>query len=550
MYTLKIRNYRGEIYELTHNRRQYSVVNVSGLTLPQCDVHISDAGTQDGGEYNSSRLNQRNIVISLVLEGDIESNRQMLYKIFPLHSPLTVYYRTANRDLQIDGYPEAIDGSLFEQREAMQVSIICPDPYWRDALPITGQTTDGTCTMRNRGDVPIGFTAEVRVRTEDEPTITTAQAQSDAPADIRAHDALLAGREFALLDLDATTVNLFMNNVIRDPADYSAEIVTRADNKELWLHFPNGGLVNAQVYLEIIHVDTLNLTDMRYWQSDELYAGSYVSIYGIPSWFDENKDCMIFAYTYGHVGRRVPTGMSTYRNPDGTYQLYVTFATEESGSRIELRLYHSMGGTDVHDATISREITGTWSLGQFSKTIIEPVLPTYDSSKDILRVYKGDTLLEDTEYHFTTITRADSSTMAVFGVTGGGVIDKYITFEVFSSTVGEDIHDYTQEQIDAGMCIVDNLTLTNQTTGGCMAFPGVQFRNGDTFDISTVPGDLRVVVTESSWMPAGTSLVREVLKNGEFFKLEHGVNELTLAAVTNADYVSASFTAQQLFGGV
>ena len=51
-------------------------------------------------------------------------------------------------------------------------------------------------------------------------------------------------------------------------------------------------------------------------------------------------------------------------------------------------------------------------------------------------------------------------------------------------------------------------------------------------------------------MPAGTSLVREVLKNGEFFKLEHGVNELTLAAATNADYVSASFTAQQLFGGV
>lgn len=554
MYTLKIRNSRGEIYELTHSRHMYSVVNVSGLTMPLVSVNTSPAGTQDGEVYSSSHMNRRNIVITVVLEGDIERSRQMLYTIFPVHDPVTVYYRTNNRDLRIDGYVESVDGSLYEARTSMQVSIVCPDPYFRDGQEITAETDNsGVCVLTNRGDVPVGFTAEVAVSTEDEPTLTETSTRSGTPAEIRAKDAIMKNDAFASLDLSTQTLNITVNGALRTAGtDYTAEIVTRNSDsaKLLWLHMLQGSLVNASVGVEIIRVDTLNLTDMRYWVSQRFVQDTYVTIDNVPAWFDAVNDCIVFAYVDGAVGRAVPTAMEATQKSDGTYSLAVTFGSRVLTNTVELRIYHSMGGTDVHDATIDRW-TGGWRFGNCSSYIIDPTMPAYDDSKDILRIYKGDTLLTaGTDYSMIAYTRADSSAMQVFDLLGDNLIDDYIITVVISSIAGDDIRSYTQAQIDAGMCLVDGLTLTNQTTGESMAFPDISFRSGDKIRISTVPGALEATITESTWAEAGTSLVREVLKTGSFFKIRHGINALELSADVNADYVSASFSAQQLFGGV
>lgn len=552
MFTLKIKNNLGEIYELTHNRRQYSILDITGLTLPQCNVNMISGAGQDGGEYSSSHLNPRNIVITLALEGDIETNRQLLYTIFPLHSPVTVYYQTFNRDLYIDGYLESIDGSLFAQRETIQISIICPDPYFRSRYLATARAENGAYSIRNSGDVPVGFVAEITVSTEEEPVLTIDTEQSASPMELRAHDAMLAGGLFRSLDFTTTTVNVFVNNTLRDPSEYTAEIVTLSSSgdPDLWLHFPDTSLVNAKIVLETIEVVGMNLTDMRYWVSSSFIQNMWVTIDGVPSWFDQDKDCIVFAYIEGAVGRIIPTAMTATRKADGTYSLSVTFPETVFTNRIELRLFHSMGGTDVSTATIRQNTYGTWSLGTYINYIIDPDMPAYDSSKDILNVYLGDTLLENEDYHFYTITRADSSTLPAFSVDNGKVIDNFITFEVISSINGDDIRDYTQSKIDEGLCLVDGLTLTNETTGESMTFSAAQFRDGDKIEISTVPGDLHAVVKESTWLPDGKSLIHDVMKNGTFFKLSRGANTLKLTAATNADYASASFSAQPLYGGV
>lgn len=551
MYTLKIKNSRGEIYELTHNRQQYSVVKVTGLTRPMTNINTASAGTQDGEVFSSSHTNRRNIVITLVLEGDIEANRQRLYRIFPAHSPVTVYYRTANRDLYIDGYVEILDGDLHEARTSMQISIICPDPYFRNAAQIAAATNDGTCTINNYGDVAVGFAAEVAVHTEDEPSLTVTTEKSASPHDIRDFSAILAWNDgFNTFDPATQTLNIRRNDVLQTPGtDYTADLVSDGSKNDLMLVFPNGGMSGATIGVEIIKVDTLGLTDMRYWESGETDAAEYVSIVGVPGWFDEEKDCIVFAYTYGDIGRKLPKAIQKTLLEDGTYRLDVTFFTVETNARIKLWIYHSMGGTDVHDATISRKAQ-SWPLGAYAHYITDPTLPVYDSDKDIFKVYKGTTLLPDDAYYMKTWTKTDSSTVLEFSLTGDSVIDDYITFEVISSLEGDDIRGYTQTQIDEGLCIVDGLTMTNTTTGEYMAFPDYPFRDGDKIEISTVGGDLHVRVTESDWMEAGTSLVREVLKGGSFFKLEPGQNVIELTADTNAGYASASFTVQPLYGGV
>lgn len=130
MFTLKIENTNGEVFELTHDSKNYYVTSVQGLTPPPTVVNTATAGTIDGTFFNSARVEQRNIVITVVINGDIEANRQRLYRIFPRKTKCTVFFKNKNRDVKIDGYVEMLEGDLFVEREQMQISIICPRPYF------------------------------------------------------------------------------------------------------------------------------------------------------------------------------------------------------------------------------------------------------------------------------------------------------------------------------------------------------------------------------------------------------------------------------------
>jgi phage-related protein len=132
LFTLKIGNNRGSIYELTHNTGRYAVVGIDGLTRPPTNINTAIAGGIDGSFFNSARVEQRNLVISIILRGDIETNRQALYTIFPLKSKCTIYFSNKNRDVKIEGFVETLEADLFTMQERVQVSIICPRPYWQD----------------------------------------------------------------------------------------------------------------------------------------------------------------------------------------------------------------------------------------------------------------------------------------------------------------------------------------------------------------------------------------------------------------------------------
>lgn len=136
MYSLKIENTNGEIFELTHDFSDYYVTKVEGLTPPATTINTAKAGIIDGTFFNSASVEERNIVISLTINGDIEANRQKLYRIFPRKTACTVYFKNANRDVKIQGYVETIEADLFSKREKAQISIICPRPYFEDLATI------------------------------------------------------------------------------------------------------------------------------------------------------------------------------------------------------------------------------------------------------------------------------------------------------------------------------------------------------------------------------------------------------------------------------
>ena len=178
IFTLKIQN-NSETYELTHDYKHYYVMSISGLTPPPTTINTTVSGIHDGSYYNSSRVQERNIVITIGLVGDVEANRQRLYSIFPLKKECTIFYKNQHRSLKISGFVETIEADIFTEHESVQISIICPNPYFQglktikgdikreqpaqgstnpisDVTPYGTVTVIPTCYIKNPGDVDCG----------------------------------------------------------------------------------------------------------------------------------------------------------------------------------------------------------------------------------------------------------------------------------------------------------------------------------------------------------------------------------------------------------
>ena len=179
MFTLKVENPRGETLTLTNNKN-YDVIKIEGLTPPATALNFTSLVNLDGSQYNSGRLDNRNIVITIVFHGNIEKNRINLYKYFPIKKQVRLYFKNDSRDVYIDGYIESFEADLFELGQKAQISVICPSPYFRstdttiikfanlvnlfefpfsidkDGIPFSELIISDT-TYNNEGDIDIGM---------------------------------------------------------------------------------------------------------------------------------------------------------------------------------------------------------------------------------------------------------------------------------------------------------------------------------------------------------------------------------------------------------
>lgn len=130
MFTAKIQNRYGELIELTHNP-DYTVVSIDGLAPAAATINTAVMTTADGEFFNSSRVGTRNIVVLVKINGDIERNRLALYRYASPKSSIRFFFKNGSRNVYIDGYVETHEVNLFENGQAAQISIICPQPFFK-----------------------------------------------------------------------------------------------------------------------------------------------------------------------------------------------------------------------------------------------------------------------------------------------------------------------------------------------------------------------------------------------------------------------------------
>lgn len=136
MFTLTVENPNGERIRLTQDEGNYQVIRVDGLNPPKANVNTTQIAGMDGGRFKSSYVNMRNVVLQIAINGEVEKNRLRLYSFFGTGKWCKIYYKNDSRNVYCEGYCENIDGSLFEIKEQLQISILCPDPYFKSISEI------------------------------------------------------------------------------------------------------------------------------------------------------------------------------------------------------------------------------------------------------------------------------------------------------------------------------------------------------------------------------------------------------------------------------
>ena len=136
MYTLTVENRIGDVLELTGKENAYQIQQIEGLAPPNATINMTNIVGMDGAVFNSSRLETREIVIYIKINGNAELNRNALYKYFAPKTAVKLYYVNGLRNVNIEGYVASFACDFFAEGEIAQVSILCPSPYWKDAQEI------------------------------------------------------------------------------------------------------------------------------------------------------------------------------------------------------------------------------------------------------------------------------------------------------------------------------------------------------------------------------------------------------------------------------
>ena len=133
--SVTVTNFMGDTLELPlkwPNDAGLLISNVEGITPGNVQINSQDYATLDGGVYNSSRMQTRNITIEMYygFSPQIESARHRAYRYFPVKTEVRLDFLTDERWLSIWGYVESNEVEIFSEHEKGLVSIVCPDPYF------------------------------------------------------------------------------------------------------------------------------------------------------------------------------------------------------------------------------------------------------------------------------------------------------------------------------------------------------------------------------------------------------------------------------------
>lgn len=107
------------------------VKNITGLGYPKISVQNQSIPSSNIGIYQHSKIESRNIVLTLSVIGSesVEKSRRLVYDVLIVGMLIYIEIVTDEKTLHTFGCVESVEPDIFSEEEQLQVSIICPDPF-------------------------------------------------------------------------------------------------------------------------------------------------------------------------------------------------------------------------------------------------------------------------------------------------------------------------------------------------------------------------------------------------------------------------------------
>lgn len=147
---LEARTRQGSLLSLPleDNEQGFLVEGLEGLDPVKATLVSSSFANMDGAQYHSSRREPRNILLTLGLDtdnsvGTVRDIRKLLYGFFMPKSEVTLRFHLVEGegpldylDLDILARVESMETPQFVQEPAVDISLMCYDPDFRDIVPV------------------------------------------------------------------------------------------------------------------------------------------------------------------------------------------------------------------------------------------------------------------------------------------------------------------------------------------------------------------------------------------------------------------------------
>lgn len=156
------------------NANPFLITDSSGLDPVEANIITTPYASIDGDIYQHSTVGTRNIVLTLsILTNpqtgfDVSEHRETLYRLLPPKSFVILVFHKKNVSsgsteyYRIKAYVESIETPIFSSSSEVQISLLCPEPYFSENSGITIQGTTGVPMDTTRfGSAPSGFIFEI-----------------------------------------------------------------------------------------------------------------------------------------------------------------------------------------------------------------------------------------------------------------------------------------------------------------------------------------------------------------------------------------------------
>lgn len=218
------------VLSLTDNGRAETdliqLTNIDGLDPVKAAVNTSPLGSVDGDAYTGGNVASRNIVLTLRPNPDwdnytYEVLRRLIYSYFMPKRPTRLVFHSDDLvPVEITGIVESVEVNMFSKDPDIQVSIICPDPYFiaLEGEVISGQSirAGGTVhTIDYNGSIEVGIYVRVQYASGPNPTIIGIQVGDPA---ISYFDVVASVSPSLYFEMSSVPMQKYAQNVNLDTA--------------------------------------------------------------------------------------------------------------------------------------------------------------------------------------------------------------------------------------------------------------------------------------------------------------------------------------------